>query len=413
MSEPSSHPDPIDPTPARDAPALRRAVGLPVLALYGLGTILGAGIYVLVGEVAARAGAFAPWSFLAAALVAAVTGLSFAAFVRRHPESAGEAVYVQAGFGARWLSTAVGLGVALSGVVSAATIAVGFAGYVRVFAPAAPGWLATGGLVLVLGAVAAWGIDLSTRAAAVMTVVELAGLVLVIAVAGGEAGAVDAAALVPPAEWDAWAGIGLGGFLAFYAFIGFEDMVNLAEEVEAPRRSLPKAIAIALGAATLLYVAVALVCVLALPAAELASSDAPLAAVYAHATGSDPWLISAIGLVAVSNGALVQIVMGSRVLYGMARKQWLPAALAHVHPRRKTPLRATALVTAVILALALALPLATLAQVTSTVLLVVFTLIHAALWRVRRADGMGGRKLVLPVVGVLLTVGLLAVRIVA
>lgn len=385
---------------------------MPVLALYGLGTILGAGIYVLIGEVAARAGAFAPWSFMAAAGVAAVTGMSFAAFARRHPVSAGEAAYVQAGFGIRGLSTAVGIGVAASGVVSAATIAVGFAGYVQVFAPGVPGWAATAGLVVVLGGVAAWGVGLSTGAAAVMTLVELAGLVLVVVVAGGAVETVDVEALVPPADWDVWAGIGLGGFLAFYAFIGFEDMVNLAEEVKAPKKALPVAIAIALVVSTVLYLVVAVVCVLTLPADQLAGSDA-LAAVYREASGREPWVISVIGMVAVSNGALVQIVMGSRVLYGLAGKGWLPAVLGRVHARRRTPLVATVLITGVVLALALLFPLGALAQVTSLVLLVVFALIHASLWRVRRAEGAGMAKLVLPVVGMVLTVGLLVVRAVA
>lgn len=392
--------------------ALKRSVSLPVLVLYGLGTILGAGIYVLVGEVAGRAGALAPWSFLVAAGVAALTGASFAAFVRRHPESAGEAKYVEAGFGRPWLSTAVGVGVALSGVVSAATIAVGFAGYLRVFLPEVPGWVATGGLVLLLGTVAAWGVGLSTKAAAVMTVVELVGLVLVMWVAGGEVAerGVEWGALMPSAG--AWGGVAMGAFLAFYAFIGFEDMVNLAEEVRAPKRSLPIAIALSLVAATALYLGVALVCVLALPVEALAGAEAPLVEVYA-AGGGRRWVISAIGLVAVSNGALVQVIMGSRVLYGMADKGWLPAVLGRVHPRRKTPLVATAMVTAVVLVLAVLLPLDTLAEVTSLVLLAVFTLVHAALWRVRRREGAGAGALVLPGVGIVATLGLVAARIIA
>jgi len=364
---------------------LKRTLGLPAITLYGLGTILGAGIYVVVGEVAGHAGMGAPLSFLLAAFVAGLTGLSFGELVARHPESAGEAAYVQAAFGMPALSAVVGLLITLTGVVSAAAIANGFTGYLRVFVEV-PDGVGIVGLLLLLGALAAWGIEESVAVAAVLTLLEVAGLLLVLFVASGSLGTLPARLpeLVPTAE--TLPGVGFGAFLAFYAFVGFEDMVNEAEEVRDPGRTLPLAILGALVAATALYAVVALVCVLALTPAELAASDRPLALVYERSTGRSPLLISGISLFAVANGALVQIVMGSRVLYGLAKRGWLPGALAQVNGRTQTPLLATAVVTAAVLVLALLFDLSALAQVTSAVILGVFALVNLALWRIKR-DG--------------------------
>lgn len=359
---------------------LQRRLGLPVLLLYGLGTILGAGIYVLVGEIAGTAGAWAPVSFLVAGGLALFCGLSFGELSARFPVSAGEAAYVEAGFDAPRLATVVGLLVALTGVVSASAIVRGFTGYLAAFV-VVPDPLAISGLVLLLGLVAALGVDLSVGAAAVMTLLEVVGLLLVVGVAW------PALAEVPGRMADSGGDVGavavfVGAFLSFYAFIGFEDMVNSAEEARDPERTMPWAILGALGVATVLYVVVAAVCVGALSPEELAASDAPLTEVYARHGGSRE-LLGGIGLFAVANGALVQIIMGSRVLYGLARRGWLPAPLARVSPRTHTPVVATVLVTGVVLLLALSFPLSALAQVTSFVLLGVFGLVSAALWRIK------------------------------
>ncbi len=310
------------PTTTTAAAELERALSLPLLTLYGLGTILGAGIYVLVGKVAGYAGLHAPVAFLVAAGLAALTGFFYAELAARHPKSAGEAEYVQEGLRRRALSVLVGFLIVFTGLVSAATIANGFVGYLHVFVPV-PSGLAVALLVLALGALAAWGIRESVWAATVITLVEIFGLVFILAVAGGQGLAALPARwpeLLPPWEAAAWHGILLGGFLAFYAFIGFEDMVNVAEEVKDPQRVLPKAILWSIALATLLYLAVALLAVLALPPPALAASGAPLALLYERATGEPPTLISAISLFAVVNGALIQIVMSARVLYGMSRE---------------------------------------------------------------------------------------------
>jgi amino acid transporter len=363
---------------------LRRVLSLPVITFYGMGTIIGAGIYVLVGEIAGAAGMRAPLAFALAGVIAAFTALSYAELSSRYPVSAGEAVYLQQGFGRRWLSLGVGLLLAVAGMVSSATLANGFVGYLHVFVPA-PDWVAVIGLVLVLGTLACWGIRESAIVATVTTLVEIGGLVLILSVAAPNFAHLPQRLpeMLPTADAAAWSGVLLGAFLAFYAFLGFEDMVNVAEEVHDPARNMPRAILIAAAVATVLYILVATAAVLTQPPERLALSEAPLASIYVEATGRSPWMISVVGLFAVVNGALIQIIMGARILYGMAREGWLPRALAYVHPRTQTPLATTAVMTAAVLALALWFPLVTLAKVTSFILLSVFALVNLALVRIK------------------------------
>jgi len=370
-----------------DSTPLKRSLSLPLLTFYGLGTILGAGIYVLVGKVAAHAGPYVPVAFLVAAVIAVFSALSYAELAARYPKSGGAAVYVQAGFRRQWLSVFVGFLMILTGMVSSATLVNGFVGYLHVFMDV-PAWLVIAVLVLGMGALAAWGIAESVAAAALITVIELGGLIFILVVTGNHFADLPAriAEFVPSADLHVWNGIFLGAFLAFYAFIGFEDMVTVAEETKEPVRNVPRAVLLALGIATLLYILVALAAVLALPADELARTEAPFALLYTQATGKAPTVISLISLFAVVNGALIQIIMASRILYGMSREGWLHVALGRVHPKRHTPLLATALVTLAVLVLALWLPLVTLAKATSFITLVAFSLINLALLRIKRRD---------------------------
>lgn len=396
--------------------ALKRTLTLPLLTFYGLGTILGAGIYVLVGEVAGIAGMHAPLAFAVAAVVAAFTAFSYAELAARYPCSAAEAVYVQEGFGRRGLSIAVGALVLFAALASAAALANGFAGYLRPFIDVPP-WAAILAVLLVLGALAAWGIHESARAAAAATLIEIGGLLLVVAVSGEGLLTLPQRLheLGPPAQGEAWQGIFLAAFVAFFAFIGFEDMANVAEEVKEPERTMPRAILMALAIATALYLLVALAAVLTLSRAELAGNAAPLALMYEKATGREPVLISAIALFAVTNGALVLLIRAARVLHGMSAQGWLPAALGGVHPVRRTPLLATFVVTAATLALALALPLVSLARATSAVILVVFALINLALLRIRRRvpapPGVRTYPAAVPMVGFVLSLLLLGFQL--
>jgi amino acid transporter len=397
---------------------LKRGLSLWLLVFYGLGNILGAGIYVLIGKVAGSAGLFAPVAFLVASLVAAFTALSYAELVARYPLSAGEAVYVQKGLGLPALSVLVGLLIVLMGAVSAATIARGFVGYLDILIEV-PDALAITLLVLVLAATAIWGIIESVRIAALVTLIELLGLGLVLAVAGDSLFTIPERLpeLVPPMQPVIWQGILFGAFLAFYAFVGFEDMVNVAEEVRNPVRNVPLAILLALGVTTLLYAAVSLTAVLTVTPQQLAASDAPLATVYQQATGSKPVALSVISIFAVVNGALIQIIMGSRLLYGMSRQGWLPALYGRVWRKTQTPVAATLATAGIVLVLALWLPLVTLAKSTNFLVLVVFSLVNLSLLRIKWRDphpaGLRVMPQWIPAGGIVASLGLLLFQVIA
>jgi amino acid transporter len=366
-------------------PALSRRLNLPLLTFYGLGTTIGAGIFVLVGEVAGRAGMAAPVSFLVASLLAAFTAFSFAELVARYPRSAGEAIYVREGFRSHRLALTVGLMVALAGVVSAATIINGSVGYLGEFLALAraPGVIL---ILALLTALALWGIGESVTAAAVFTVLEIVGLLLVIWAAKGSLTDLPAhgAELIPPPDAASWIGVTAGAMLAFFAFLGFEDLVNVAEESKDVTHTIPAAILLTLVISTALYLLVTTVSVLTVPPAELAQSSAPLALVYERGAGSPSVVVSGIAVFAVLNGALIQMIMASRVIYGLADQGELPGGLAWVHPRTRTPMVATGLVAGVILVLALGFPLEHLAEATSVIVLVVFTLVNLALVLIKR-----------------------------
>jgi APA family basic amino acid/polyamine antiporter len=365
-------------------PTLKRSITLPLLTLYGLGTIIGAGIYVLVGKVALQAGVYVPLAFLISAVIATFVAFTFAELSSRYPKSAGESYYAEVAFGRRWFSGLMGWSVVVVGSVSAATISNGFVGYFQVFMEAPP-WIVILVLVVVLTAIAAWGIAESVGVAAVVTVVEVGGLLLVLYAAGDSIGdGLQTLDLVPPPDPQVWTGILLGSFLAFYAFIGFEDMVNIAEEVKNPRVVLPLGILAALAISTVLYILVSIAAVAVLPLAELGASKAPLVDIVRRHSQFAGNAISVVGLVAVVNGAMIQIIMASRVIYGMAAQQLAPRALGAVHARTRTPLRATLLVGAVVLTLALGFSLVGLAKATSFITLCIFACMQVALLVIKR-----------------------------
>lgn len=387
---------------------LKRSLSLPLLTFYGLGTIIGAGIYVLVGEVAGKAGLYAPFSFLLAAIIASFTGISYAELSARHPKSAGEAVYVEQAFHKKLLSTIVGLLIVITGLVSSATLVNGFTGYFRLFLQI-PNWLIITSLIIVLGFIAIWGIVQSAIAATIITIIEIGGLLLILFSARDFFLLLPTkiSELIPPLEGTAWTGITLGAFIAFYAFIGFEDMVNVAEEVKKPQRTLPKAIFLAVAGATILYVLVSLITVLVLPVSKLVGNGAPLAEVYQQTTGNSPKIIGLISLFAIVNGILIQIIMASRVLYGLSSQKWLPKILGKVSPKTQTPIISTILVLSLILVLALWLPLVTLAQATSFIVLTIFMLINLALIKLKRKNpnpkGVATYSIVIPIMGFVLS----------
>ena len=366
--------------------SLKRSLSLFVLTIYGLGTIVGGGFYALTGEVARHAGMHTPVAFLMAATVALFSALSFGELAARFPQAGGEAHYVLEAFGRPRFSMLVGLLVVTTGVVSAATLANAFVGFLQELV-AVPTWAGIVAIVLVLGGVAAWGILESAILAAVITFIEVGALAYVSFALRAHIFELPARIdeIVPPMTLEAWNGIAVGAFLAFYSFIGFEDMVNLAEEVKDVRRTLPRGILLVLGLAALIYGTVTTLAVLARTPEAFAGSRSPLATVLGGVDAVPGVGITFVGMLAGLNGALVQVIMASRVLYGMGKKKTGPAVFARVSERTRTPVAATLLVTAVVLALALGFPLVTLARWTSSVILVVFTLVNVSLvvlkWR--------------------------------
>lgn len=369
------------------SPELRRRIGPVLLTLYGVGVMVGAGIYVLVGSVAGNAGVFAPLAFLAAGVIAAPTALAYAELSVRVPESAGEAAFVRRAFGSDGLAVLVGLAITGVGITSAAAVLRGGVGYLGTFTALNPNLLI---LAVGLGllTVALWGAFESLTVAAVFTVAEVGGLLLV-AWAGftgpvasdwssAELGAIDVG------------GLGVATVLAFFAFIGFEDMVNMVEEVKRPRRSMPIAIVASLIITCLLYGLVSVATVRTVDISALADSERPLALVYETATGANPQFLSAIAVVAALNGVLAQVVMAARVLFGLGRTNRSLGVFHRAHPRFGTPVAATVLIGGLVIIGGLTLDLEALAGATSTFLLIVFAIVNTALIRLKRTTPSPG-----------------------
>ena len=397
---------------------LKRSLTLPMVTFFGLGNILGAGIYVLVGKVAGEAGYFAPLAFLVASIIAAISACTYAELSARYPVSAGPAMFLHEGLNIRVLTITVGLLITLAGMVSTSALAHGFAGYVAVFIDLPP-WLMMVAVILALGSLAIWGIIESVIVASLLTILEILGLVLIIVTGTDYLTSVDHVAIVTSPSFAAipWLGVFSGAFLAFYAYLGFEDMVNVAEEVKQPEINMPRAIVLSVIISAVLYAGVSIVAVKLISPETLTLSTAPLADVYAAATGKAPVLISLIGIFAVINGALIQIVMASRLLYGMANKGWLPERLAYIHPKTRTPLLSTVIVIVIILFFSLTLQLVALAKLTSYLVLIVFALVNLSLIKIKlrkvKTDVAAIFPLWVPISGFITSVGFLLFEIIS
>jgi amino acid transporter len=368
---------------AGQGPGLRRSLGLGLLVFYGLGIIIGAGVYVVIGDVIEKAGALAVCSFAVAGALAGLIALAYAELGARHPEAAGAAAYVKAAFGSDRFAQLTGFAVAVVVLISAATIARGTAGYAQAFI-AFPEALIAGVVVLVFTAVACLGVKDSVRVAAVMTIVELGGLLLVVSAGVAPVRDLQVPPLaLMPTDLNAWGSVCAGAFLAFFAFTGFENLANMAEEAQNVGRTIPRAILLSLGISTVIYMTVALVVVAAVPLDEAAASAAPLLSVIKRRGWGIANTFAALALVAVANGVLIQILMLSRLLYGMARRSLLPSGLAAVSPRH-VPVRATLVAGALVLVSTVALPFDSLLRLSTTLTLLVFTLVSLSLWRLQQ-----------------------------
>ena len=392
---------------------LRRSLGLALLVFYGLGIIIGAGVYVAVGDVIEAAGPLAVLSFAVAGALATLTALSYAELGARYPEAAGAAAYVKEAFRSDQFSRLTGFLVAIVVLISAATIARGTAAYAHTFI-ALPDVIISCAFIVLFTAVSCLGIKDSARAAAVMTVIEIVGLLLVISAGiGSLADLQDGQRSLVATDVTGWVKTLSGAFLAFFAFTGFENLANMAEEAKNFGRTIPLAILISLGISTVLYVTVALVVVAAVPLDQAVTSSAPLLLVIGS---GNEWILtvfSALAVVAVSNGVLIQILVLSRLFYGMARRQLLPAWLSAVS-RRQVPVRATLVAGTLILVSTVLLPFHALLHLSTTLTLIVFAVVNLSLCRlhvIEPRDDLHFRvPCALPYIATVADVGLIIVQ---
>lgn len=403
---------------------------------YGLGSMLGAGIYALVGKAAGIMGNAVWAAFIAAMVGALLTGLSYASLGSRHPRAGGAAYIIGQAFRSPLLSTVVGIAVMMSGLTSMATGLQAIAGKIcpkleqwcystpclnalgDLFGSPALGvkmsmWLRDFGDVFAGGAysvkclaialaagvgfVIYRGIRESIRLNTLCTIIEAAGLLFIIIVGCRYWGCVDYFETPPPGK-NADAGVsGLtmalimqGAVLTFFSFIGFEDILNVSEEVKEPRRDVPFGLVGAMIIGTLIYVGVAVTAVSVLGWERLSQSANPLDDV---AVAAAPWfqgigsVYFVITIFAIGNTALLNYLMGSRLLYGMGTQKLLPAAVARIHPRRHTPHIAVVVLLGIVTLLILAGNVTALAEATVLLLLAVFALMNAALFVLKRRPG--------------------------
>ena len=402
---------------------LRRTIGPTQMAFYALGSMLGSGIYGLIGQAAGQAGNAVWLSFLIAMVAALLTALTYASLGSRYPRAGGAAYVVERAFGSPLLGFVTGLAVVCSGLASVATQAqvfsVNVAALFDLAAVSVP--LIAGGFLLLLAGVVFRGIRESMWVNILCTCVEATGLLIVIGTGIAWWGSVDY--LEVPSSADGVSSdllllvVMQGTVLTFFAFIGFEDTINVAEECRDPHRTIPIGLLAAMGIAAALYIAVAITAVSVVPWQELAAAPGPLTEVIRVAAPAIPPVVfTAITLFAVSNTALVNYITSSRLLYGMARQGLLPEAVGRVQPVSRTPHVAIVGLLVLLGPLALLGSIAQLASAAVLLLLLVFALMNAALVILRRRAGepRGAFEIhpALPAGGVLICTALILQRVV-
>jgi basic amino acid/polyamine antiporter, APA family len=367
---------------------LKQKITGPLLFVFILGDVLGAGIYALMGALAAEVGGALWVPLLVALVLALLTAGSYAELVTKYPRAGGAAVFAQRAYRLPIVSFLVGFCMLAAGVVSAAGLALAFSGdYLATFLDVPPIPAAMVFLAL-LACLNARGISESLKSNVVMTVIEVSGLVIIIAAVGmmlgGGGGDVSRIGEFP-VDADPVIATLAAAIIAYYSFVGFETSANVAEEVRRPSKVYPAALFASLITAGVVYVLVGLASAAALPASELAESSGPLLAVFsATGVGLPPWVFSLIALVAVANGALLTMIMASRVTFGMAEQGILPSVLGRVLPNRRTPWVAIVATTGAAILLTLVGDLATLAETVVLLLLFVFLSTNIAVLVLRR-----------------------------
>jgi amino acid transporter len=390
-----------------------------MLLFFVIGDVLGAGIYALVGTVGGRVGG-AIWAAFALALALALfTAFAYAELVTKYPQAAGAALYVNKAFRIPFLTFMVAFAVMASGLTSAATLSRAFGGdYLAEFVTL-PTVLVGLAFIALVAVINARGISESVRLNVALTCIELFGLLLVVVI--GAAAIFDGGASIDTGRALDFSGdesvalaIMGGAGLAFFALIGFEDSVNVAEECHEPARDYPRALFGGLLIAGLIYLLVTVVASMAVPTGTLADSDGPLLEVVQLGPLNMPTeVFSAIALFALANGALINMVMASRLVYGMAQQRIIPGVFAQVLPGRRTPWAAIAFTTVLAAALIASGDLSTLADMTVTLLLIVFAVVNVCVLVLRR-DPVAHKHFhapsILPVIGAIVSLALLTTK---
>lgn len=371
---------------------LHRSVTLVQAIMYGTGLILGAGIYVLIGDVAAIAGNAMWISFLLAAVIASLTGLSYAELSSIFPKSAAEYIYVKEGIGNNFVALFVGCLTIFVAITSAATVAIGFSGYLAVLLPQYPSILYGIALVLVLSFLNYYGIKESVWVNTIFTLVEISGLLIIIA-AGLSIGSVTDTNYfeMPSVAYSSHAAIIstilASTLLVFFAYYGFENISNISEETKNPTRIIPRALLFSILATTIIYILVAISIVALVGWEELSRSNAPLALAASKALGNNGIIILTIlALFATTNTVLMMLISGSRIIFGIAKyDDAIPTILAEVHSSRKTPWLATIFTMAFTLATIILYTgkISDVASISVFSILVVFALVNLSLISLR------------------------------
>lgn len=400
-----------------DHPPLKRAVGPAFLLFFIVGDMIGGGIYALVGEVGAITGG-AIWTAFALAMVLAIfTAFAYAELVTKYPRAGGAASYVNQAFRVPFLSFMVAFAVVLSGITSASALAIAFGSdYLSEFV-ALPAVLAAVGLFVLVQLLNFRGIEESTRVNMVFTSIEVLGLLLIVVIglAAVGAGQGDPGRALEFKEGGNLLGLSLAGAaLAFYALVGFEDSVNLAEEAQDPVRNYPRVLFIGLLLAGTIYLLVTIVASMAVPTGPLTDPEAETTALLQVAQsgplGVPTWLFAAIGLFALSNGVLLNMIMASRLIYGMADQGVMPSVLSRVHPVRRTPWVAILFISVIALGLIVTGDVDSLASATVVLLLLVFITVNVAVL-VLKSDRVDHEHFsspsFIPVLGIIVCAGLL------
>ena len=393
-------------------PSLRRELGLFEVTLSGVGIILGAGIYVLIGQAAGLAGNALWLAFGLSAIIALLTGLSYAELSSMFPKAAAEYDYVANAFNTR-LAFVIGWMVFLSGVLAAATVALGFAGYFSALT-GSPQILSAVAILILLTGLLVYGVKETARVAVVSTLLEMAGLIIIIAIGLPHLGSVNY--LEMP---QGFSGLFAASALIFFAYQGFESMVKFSEETKSPETIVPKALILAVVICVVFYILVALSVVSVMGWEQLSVSKAPFADIVSAALGPDAAiLIAIIALFATANTVLMSMYASSRILYGMAGSYRLTAGFARVHPGRRTPLTAIVFCGIFSIALLFTGDIAFIANVTNFMLFVTFIVINAAVIFLRysspesprpfRIPFTVGKLPLIPLVGLVFCIFLLA-----